>query len=134
MLSTNLEETRKIIFDAMKENNVISFTRKDYAGYPSCQERYVISISDDDFTHTPATSNSRATTKTAFNDVNTITVSYENKSTLKHRTSFKFSKLEAMMRQGNDTKEEKQPNSGGIRPIFIDNSRHPSYRKVKDDR
>ncbi len=133
MPNFELEEIKRIVKDAMDEKNVISFTRKDFACHVSCQERYVVSISDNEFVHTTATSNSKATSTTAFKDVHSITVSNESMSVLKRNVSFKFSKLDEMMKQGDNPEKEKQPHNGGIRPMFIDNRKHPSYRKVKND-
>jgi hypothetical protein len=131
MSNFELEEIKRLIRGAMKEKNVISFTRKDYACHVSCQERYVVSISESEFVHTTATSNSKATSTTAFEDVHSITVSNESMSGLKRNISFKFSKLDEMMKQGDNLEKEKQPHNGGIRPMFIDNRKHPSYKKQK---
>jgi hypothetical protein len=99
MLNTNLEETKRLIADAAEERTVISFTRIDNSSYNSSQERFVIEIFEDKFFHTSATKPSKTTIETRFDEIHTISVSYESKSSLKPQVRFDYDKLDLMLKK-----------------------------------
>lgn len=99
MLNTNLEEIKRLIADAAEERTVISFTRTDYSSHNSSQERFVIEIFEDKFSHTSATKSSKTTIETRFDEVHMITVSYESRSSLKTLVPFDYAKLDLMLKQ-----------------------------------
>lgn len=99
MLNTNLEEIKRLITDAAEERTVVSFTRIDNSSYNSSQERFVIEIFEDKFSHTSATKSSKTIIETRFDEIHMITVSYESKSLLKPQVRFDYAKLDLMLKQ-----------------------------------